>query len=212
MPISLVIADDHPIVLQGLMQLFSLEQDFAVLGCCVNGDEVLEALNRRGPDILVLDLRMPGKDGLAVLRAMREDALQTKVVILTAALDEDEVFEAIRLGVRGVVLKEMAPQLLVKCVRTVHAGGAWLEQRSVVRAMEKLLRREAGAQRLARILTPREIELVGMVAKGLRNKEIAGSLSITEGTVKIHLHNIYEKLHIKGRTELVFIAKDSGLI
>ena len=212
MPITLVLADDHPIVLQGLAQLFSLEPDFTVLAQCMNGEEALQAVRKHHPDILILDLCMPGKDGLTVLREIQKEALVTKVVILTAALDDEEVLEAIRQDVRGVVLKEMAPQMLVRCVRKVYAGGQWLDQRSLARAMDKLLRREASTKQLATMLTPREIELVRMVASGLRNKEIGAKLSITEGTVKIHLHNIYEKLQVKGRTELVLLAKDKGLM
>jgi DNA-binding NarL/FixJ family response regulator len=212
MTISLVLADDHRIVLDGLVQLFSLEQDFTILACCMNGEQALAAVRQHRPDILILDLRMPGKDGLAVLRALQQERLPTRTVLMTAALDEDEVLEAIRLGVRGVVLKDMAPPLLVQCVRKVHAGGEWLEKHSVARALEKLLKREAGVQQLAGVLTSREIEMVRMVASGLRNKQIAAKLSITEGTVKIHLHNIYEKLGVKGRTELILYAQDKGLV
>jgi len=212
MTISLVLADDHRIVLDGLVQLFSLEQDFTIRACCMNGEQALAAVRQHRPDVLILDLRMPGKDGLAVLRAMQQERLPTRTVLMTAGLDEDEVLEAIRLGVRGVVLKDMAPPLLVQCVRKVHAGGEWLEKHSVARALEKILRREAGAQQLAGVLTSREIEMVRMVASGLRNKQIAAKLSITEGTVKIHLHNIYEKLGVKGRTELILYAQDKGLV
>lgn len=212
MPITLVLADDHPLVLDGLEQLFRQEQDFQVLARCVNGEETLQAVRRYQPDVLILDIRMPGKDGLAVLQEMNKEKLPTRVVILTAALDEDDVLEAIRLGVRGVVLKEMAPQLLVRCTRKVHAGEQWLEKRSVALALEKMLRREAGTRQLAKVLTPREIEIVRMVAAGLRNKEIAEKLFISEGTVKIHLHNIYEKLSVKSRLELVRYAQDKGLV
>lgn len=212
MAINLVLADDHRIVLKGLAQLFSQEPDCAVLACCVNGDEALQAVREFRPNILVLDLHMPGKDGFAVLRELHKEHLPTQVVVLTADLDEDEVLDAIRLGVRGVVLKEMAPQLLVQCVRKVYSGGEWLEKRSVASALERLLKREAGSQQLRTVLTPREIDIVCMVAQGLRNKEIARKLSITEGTVKTHLHNIYEKLQVKGRMELVLHAKKQGLI
>jgi DNA-binding NarL/FixJ family response regulator len=212
MPIQLVLADDHPIILRGLEVLFCVEQDFQVQARCVNGEETLQAVRQYRPDVLVLDLHMPGKDGLAVLREMRQETLPTRVVLLTAALDEDDVLEALRLGVRGVVLKEMAPEMLVQCVRTVHAGEQWLEKRSVGRALEKMLRREAGARQIARLLTPREIEIVRMVTAGLRNKEIAEKLSISEGTVKIHLHHIYEKVHVDGRLELTLYAQDKGLV
>ena len=212
MPISLVLADDHPIILDGLEMLFRAEQDFQVLARCVNGEETLQAVRHHRPDILILDIRMPGKDGLAVLREMKKDSLPTRAVLLTVGLDEDDLLEAIRLGVRGVVLKEMAPQMLVQCVRKVHAGEQWLEKRSVGRALEKMLLREAGERQVAGVLTPRELEIVRMVASGLRNKEIADSLSISEGTVKIHLHHIYEKLHLASRLELALYAQERGLV
>jgi len=212
MPIRLALADDHPIILDGLEILFRMEKDMQVVARCVNGEEALQAVRQHRPDILILDIRMPGKDGLAVLREMKDEDLPTRVVLLTVALDEEETLEAFRLGVRGVVLKEMAPQMLVQCVRKVHAGEQWLERRSVGRALEKLLSREAGAREVAGVLTPREIEIVRMLAAGLRNKEIADKLSISEGTVKIHLHHIYEKLHLNGRLELALYAQDRGLV
>ena len=212
MPISLVLADDHPIILDGLEMLFRAEQDFQVLARCVNGEETLQAVRHHRPDILILDIRMPGKDGMAVLREVKKDSLPTRAVLLTVGLDEDDLLEAIRLGVRGVVLKEMAPQMLVQCVRKVHAGEQWLEKRSVGRALEKMLLREAGERQVAGVLTPRELEIVRMVASGLRNKEIADSLSISEGTVKIHLHHIYEKLHLASRLELALYAQERGLV
>ena len=212
MAISLVLADDHPIILDGLELLFRSEQDFQVLARCVNGREAIQAVRQHRPDVLILDIRMPGMDGIAVLKQLREENLPTRVVILTVSLGEDELMALVRLGVRGVVLKEMAPQMLVQCVRKVHAGEQWLEKRSFGRAMEKMLSREAGMREVADALTPREIEIVRMVAAGLRNKEIAESLSISEGTVKIHLHHIYEKLHLGGRLELALYAQERGLV
>lgn len=212
MAISLVLADDHPIVLDGLENLFRQEADFTVVGRCVNGEEALRAVREYRPDVLILDIRMFKMDGLAVLREMKKEGLSTRVVLLTVALDEDQVVEAIRLGVSGMVLKEMAPRLLVQCVRKVHAGEQWLERQSFGRAMERMLRREAGAREIAGILTPREIEIVRMAATGLRNKQIAEKLFISEGTAKIHLHNIYEKLGLSDRLELARYARDKGLV
>jgi DNA-binding NarL/FixJ family response regulator len=204
MTIRLVLADDHPIVLEGLRQLLAAEAGFAVLAACADGEEALRAVREHRPDVLVLDLHMPKVDGLAVLRQLRAESLSTRVVILTASLADHNVLEAVRLGARGLVLKEMASELVVRCVRTVHAGGEWLER--------GLVRREAGAEEVARVLTPREIEIVRLVARGGRNKVIARELGITEGTVKIHLHNIYEKLGIESRTELALYAQRKSLI
>ena len=212
MPIRLILADDHPIVLDGLENLFRLEKDFQVVARCTNGMEAMQEVLRLRADVLVLDIRMPGKDGLEIAREMQKGKIPTRVVLLTAALDEEEFLEAIRLGVQGIVLKEMAPQILIQCIRKVHAGEQWIEPRSARQALEKMLRREAGVRAIAHLLTPREIEMVRMVAQGLRNKEIADKLCISEGTVKVHLHNIYEKLKVDGRVALLRYAQEKGLV
>jgi two-component system, NarL family, nitrate/nitrite response regulator NarL len=210
--IRLVLADDHPIVLDGLETLFRLEPDFEVAARCVSGEETVVAVRRHRPDVLVLDIHMPRKDGLAVLRDLQHDKLPTKVVLLAAVLEEEEVLEALRLGVRGMVLKELAPQMVVQCVRKVHAGEQWLEKHAVTRVVDSLLRREAGEREAANVLTPREIEMVGMVARGLRNKEMSKRLAISEGTVKIHLHHIYRKLKVENRVELILYAQSKRLV
>lgn len=212
MAIRLVLADDHPVVLDGLEKVFDLEPDIDVVARCVNGEEALAAVRQHRPDILLIDLRMPRMDGLAALQMLRDEELPTKVVLLAAAVDKHEVLEAMRLGVRGIVLKELAPRLLVQCVRKVHAGEQWVEKRSFTGALETLLQREAGAREAAAVLTPREIEMVRMVASGLRNKEVAERLFITEGTVKTHLHHIYEKLNVQNRVELTLYAQSKGLV
>lgn len=210
MPIRLVLADDHPLILDALAQLFSLEHDFQVLARCQDGAEALKAIDHYQPDVLILDLRMPYKDGLAVLREMQQAQCSTRVVLLTAVAEESEVLEAIRLGVHGVVLKEMAPHLLVECIRKVHAGGQWVERRSASQALNTLLRHRDGQRDVAGILTRREQEIMRLVAQGMRNQSIAEALSISEGTVKIHLHNIYKKLRLDSRMALSLYARDKG--
>jgi DNA-binding NarL/FixJ family response regulator len=209
--IRVILADDHPLVLNGLYHLLREYQEFEVLERCTSGAEALAAARRHRPDILVLDLLMPGMDGLAVVRTLNDSGGAPAIVLLTAQLHEDQLIEALRLGVRGFVLKEMATKLLVECLRRVHAGGQWLEKDSAGKAMAKLVRREAKGREIAGVLTPREIEVVTMVAKGFSNKEIGSHLCIAEGTVKIHLHNIYEKLKINRRAELVRFAEEYGL-
>lgn len=212
MPITLVLADDHPLILDGMENLFRLEKDFKVVARCLDGEEAITAVRKHKPEVLVLDIRMPGMDGLSLLREMKKEKLSTRVVLLTGALDEEELAEAVRLGVRGLVLKEMAPKLLVQCIRQVHAGELWLEKRSVSNALEKLLQREAGQREAAQLLTPREIEIVKQVAAGLRNTEIGKRLFISEGTVKMHLHNIYQKLGVDSRTKLTRYAQEKGFV
>ena len=212
MPITLVIVDDHPLILDALENLFRLEKDLKVVARCLDGDEALKAVHRHKPDILVLDIQMPAKDGLVVLREMSKEKLPTRVVVLTATLGDEGVTEALRLGVRGLVLKELAPKLLVQCIRKVHAGELWLEKRTVSSALERLLQREAGKQEAVQALTSREIEIIKQLATGLRNSEIAKRLFISEGTVKMHLHNIYQKLGVDTRLKLTRYAQEKGLV
>lgn len=212
MAITLVLADDHPLLLDGMESLFRLEKDFKVAARCVNGEETVRAVRKHKPDILVLDIRMPGRDGISVLREMSKEKLPTRSVVLTGAISEEEVGEAVRLGARGLVLKELAPKLLVQCIRRVHAGELWLEKDTVSNALERMLQREAGRQAAARLLTPREIEIVKQVAAGLRNQEIAKRLFISEGTVKMHLHNIYQKIGLDSRLKLTRYAQEKGLL
>jgi len=202
-PISVVIADDHPIVLAGLETLLQREPDMNVIGHCGDGIETLRAVNKHNPDVLILDLRMPRADGVAVLQQLSHARLTTRVVILAAVIDDDALLEAIRLGARGVVLKETATQFLVNCIREVYAGRQWFEQRAIADAMEKFVRREAASKEMSSVLSRREIDVVRAVAQGLRNREIAERLGIAEGTVKLHLHTIYTKLGVDGRTALI---------
>jgi DNA-binding NarL/FixJ family response regulator len=211
MTIRLVLADDHSIFLDGLEGLLRVEPGFEVVGRFTDGAQALQAVRDLAPDILLLDLRMPGMDGLEVLRRLVQERMPTHVVLLTAGLDEDDVLEAIALGVRGVVLKEMPPRLLLECLRKVHAGERWLERQSTAQALDKLLQREAGRREAAGVLTRRELEVARMVATGLSNKEIAVRLSVTEGTVKVHVHSIYVKLGIGDRRALVRWIEDRGL-
>jgi two-component system nitrate/nitrite response regulator NarL len=210
MPIRLVLADDHPIVLEGLRQLIALEPDLAVAGCARNGVEALELVRRERPDVLVLDIRMPGNDGLTVLRELARKELATRVVILTAA-DEGDVLDAIGLGAHGVVLKDMAPKLLIHCVREVHAGRRWLQGDYATQVVEKLVRRQAITEDIGQKLTPRELEVARLTAKGMHVRAIAETLSITEGTARLHLHHVYSKLEVDGRVELMQYLQSHGI-
>jgi DNA-binding NarL/FixJ family response regulator len=211
MAIRIVLADDHPIVLQGLQRLFERHVDIQVVASCADGAAALEAVRAEGPDVLVLDLRMPGQSGLDVLRVMAAERLTCKSVILTAAVRDRDVAEAVKLGAMGLVLKESPPEALVDCVRSVYRGEPSFEKETAG-AFDAILDRETASTAASEQLTPREIEIVRMVARGLRNRVIAEQLSISEGTVKVHLHNIYEKLKVDGRLELVLCAQEKGIV
>jgi RNA polymerase sigma factor (sigma-70 family) len=210
--IRIALADDHPIVLQGLQQLFAQQKDFEVVCCCANGASALEGVRTHRPDVLVLDLRMPERNGLDVLRTIATEKLKCHTILLTAAVADDEVIEAVRLGARGLFLKESPPEALIECVRRVYRGEQWLERETLSEAVRNAQSREEATRQAAESLTPREIEIVRMVAQGLRNRVIAERLSISEGTVKVHLHNIYEKFRVDGRLELLLSAREKGLI
>lgn len=211
MPIQLVIVDDHPIVLHGLKRLFEGTDGFSVVQVCASGDEAVAAARARQFDVMLLDLRMPGQTGLDVLKSIAAEKLPGRIVMLTAAITDDEVVQAVMLGAQGVVMKESSPETLIECVRRVHHGEQWIDRETMGRAFDRVAQREEAQREVARVLTPREIEIVRMITQGLRNKAIAERLSISEGTVKIHLHNIYEKLGIDGRLELMLYAQNKGL-
>jgi RNA polymerase sigma factor (sigma-70 family) len=209
-PIRLVLCDDHAIVLQGLEQVLGRQPDLEVVASCRDGAAALTAIAAHRPDVAVLDVRLPGMDGLAIVRELARTSSATRVVLLTAMLDDLQAREAIDLGVAGIVLKDMPVESLVECIRAVHAGATW-HAPELVRGALRRLEADAATRSATGQLTPREMEIVRMVASGLRNKEVASQLGITEGTVKVHLHRIYEKLGIGGRIELIFWAQSHGV-
>lgn len=212
MTTTLILADDHPIILEGLSQLFQRDKDFKVLATCTSGEQAIAAVRQHRPDVLVLDVRMPNGDGLSVLKRIHEEHLPTRVVLLTASMQDDEVLQAMEQGVWGLVLKEAAAVSLVDTVRRVTRGERTLDQTMIVRALDRMLERQSGMRHAAEVLSRREAEIVKMVAAGLRNKEIANKLFIGEGTVKTHLHAIYKKLGVHGRVELTLYAQERGIV
>jgi DNA-binding NarL/FixJ family response regulator len=209
MPIRLVLADDHPLILTALEEFLRLEPDLLVLATCRNGEQTLQAVRQHQPDVLLLDLRMPEGNGLKVLQAMHDEHLPGRVVVLTGAIDGDEILTAMRFGVCGVVVKDMEPQHILQCIRTVYAGGTWPERSSRDPDVEEFWQRLDMAHHLTEKLTAREAETVVMVTAYLSNKEIADKLFISEGTVKRHLHNIYEKLGVSSRLDLFRYVKEN---
>jgi DNA-binding NarL/FixJ family response regulator len=211
MSIRIVIADDHPIVLRGLTELLRQQADIEVLATCADGDQALQAVREFGPDVLVLDLKMAGKGGLDVLAELHESGSPVRVLLLTGMIADDDTVEAVRLGVGGIVLKDAPAADVVDAIREVHEGRKVIAHGLLTRALDRSVWRASGAREAAAVLTAREIEIVRLIAQGLRNREVAERLSISEGTVKIHLHNVYEKLHVDGRVELLLYARDKGL-
>lgn len=212
MPIRLALTDDHAIVLHGLRRLFDGEPEFEVVECCADGAEAIAVARSGRVDVLVLDIRMRGMSGIDVLRVLSTERVKCPVVLLTAALSDADAVEGLRLGARGIVLKESSPDSLLECLRRVARGEQWIDSETMSRAINAVARRDSHGGDPSKSLTARELEIVKMIAQGLRNKAIAERMSISEGTVKIHLHNIYEKLGLDGRLELMLHAQKQGLV
>ncbi|HKE90223.1 MAG TPA: response regulator transcription factor [Gemmatimonadales bacterium] len=208
----LVLADRHPIVLYGLEQLLRAEPDLQVVACSTSGDETLTAIRRHQPDLLLIDVRLPRKNGLQVVRELQREQATTKVVLMADRLEDDEVLEAYRLGVRDILLKELALEKVVQCVRTVRSGEPWIEKRAVSRALDVLLKRESGTRAVSDLLTRRELETVRLAVLGLRTGEISARLGIKAGTVKTHLHRAYDKLKVNNRVALTRYAQSLKLV
>src|SRR5579863_8290972 len=216
--IRVLIADDHPIVRDGLKKLLSLEEDFQVVGEASDGCEVLDRVQELDPDVLLLDLRMPNLDGLSALQALQQTNKRTRVIVLTASEDKNEFVQAMKLGCSGIVLKQTAPDLIVKSIRKVNAGEIWLDSHTTAAVMrqfqtgtESSSSGSSGKGRERSPLSTREREIVALVAQGYKNKEMAEKMFISEQTVKNHLHNIFDKLGVSDRLELALYAIHKGL-
>ena len=211
--IKILIADDHAVFRDGLRKLLDSEEEITIVGEAHNGAECIKKLGELKPDILLLDLRMPDKNGLAVLEEVNFDTLPTRVIVLTAAEDDRDVVRAMRLGARGVVLKESAIDLLVKSIHRVHAGEIWLDSHMTAEVINAFsASSKSGARSEKPLLSDREMEVVQLVAQGFQNKEIGIKLLISEQTVKNHLHNIFDKLGVSDRLELALYAIHHRLV
>jgi len=212
--IRVVLADDHPIVRDGLRKLLSLEDDIDVVGEASDGREVLQLVQQNEPDVVLLDLRMPNLDGLSALQALQQMNKKARVIVLTASEDKNEFVQAMKLGCSGIVLKQTSPDLIVKSIRKVFAGEIWLDSHTTAAVMRQFAAPGevmGGKGRERSPLSAREREIVSLVAQGYKNKEMAEKMFISEQTVKNHLHNIFDKLGVSDRLELALYAIHKGL-
>jgi DNA-binding NarL/FixJ family response regulator len=215
--IRVMIADDHPIVRDGIRRLLSLEEDIDVVAEAGDGREVLELLQNIQVDVVLLDLRMPGMDGLTALQRLQSMERKVRVIILTASEDKNEFVQAMKFGCSGIVLKQTAPDLIVKSIRKVHGGEIWLDSHTTAAVMRQFaIPADGGPSTNGRgrersPLSTREREIVTLVAQGYKNKEMAEKMFISEQTVKNHLHNIFDKLGVSDRLELALYAIHKGL-
>jgi two-component system, NarL family, response regulator LiaR len=209
--IRVLIADDHAVVREGLRGFLALQDDVEVVAEAADGEEAVSAAERLVPDVALVDLVMPGVDGIEAIKRIRAVAPATRVIVLTSFADEDKMLPAVRAGAVGYLLKDVAPQDLVAAVRTVNDGETLLHP-AVVR---ELVREVAGGRRETATdnpLTAREREVLGLIARGRANKAIAFELGVAEKTVKTHVSNILGKLNVTDRTQAALLAVRDGLV
>jgi len=202
-PITILTADDHPLIRDGLAAVLRAESGLQVVAEAANGEEAIEAYERLRPDIVLMDLRMPVMDGLAATRAILAEDSDARIIVLTTYDGDEDIHRALAAGARGYLLKDMMRTELLNVIRAVHRG-----QRGIPGPVAARL-----AEHTPRIgLTPRELEVLDLVARGLTNAQVAERIGRTEGTVKVHLKNILQKLDVKDRTEAVTTALRRGFI
>ena len=202
---SVLLADDHPFMRAGVEAVLRGTQ-FHVVAMANDGDEALTAVARHNPEVCIFDIRMPKRSGVEVLQAMREKGDMRPVVLLTAALEDRSLLGAVRAGVNAIVLKDGAEDALLNALEKVDAGQKSIPEDLLQRALDLSL--TGGKADPLAPLAPRERQIASHVGRGLRNREIAEALAMSEGTVKVYLHTIYQKLGIKNRTELALIAHE----
>lgn len=210
MPIGLVLADPHPVMLDGMQTDFEHSSDFKILATVNDGDSALRAIHQYEPDCIVLDLPLIKRSGLALIQEIQAQKIKTRPIVFTSSPIGD-VMRAIDFGVKGLVSKTKSIQVLQRCIRSVHEGQTWLDRDLTEKTMTMLLDREKRKSHAARLLTPREIDVARMVTEGWPNKKIATKLDISEGTAKLHLHHIYQKLNCPGRMGLMLYMQQNGL-
>jgi DNA-binding NarL/FixJ family response regulator len=212
--VRVLIADDHALFREGLRKVLGASKDIDVVGAAQSGEEALELVERLAPDVVLLDVRMPGMSGIEAARVIRGTSPRTRVIILTVHADEEFLFEAIKAGAMGYLLKDASSEELLRAIRLVAQGEGLLPPAMAAKVFKEFAR-VAASQDLSPVVTPltaRETEILQHVAAGRANKEIARALGISERTVKNHLSNVMEKLHVNSRTQAAVYALRSGLV
>ena len=201
--IRILIVDDHPVVQAGLSSMLATHEEVEVIGSASSGDEALMMVQQDMPDILLLDLRMPGMNGIDTLHALKEMKASAKAIILTSFETDENIYRAVQAGAQGYLLKNTSQHQMLEAIAIVHAGKRYIPSQIAARLAERMLRSN---------LTARESEILEMLAKGLTNKQIGSALTISENTVRNHVNSIMEKLEVSDRTEAVAVAIQQGII
>ncbi len=210
-PVSVVIVDDHPVVRDGLRGIFDAVAEIAVVGEAGDGDAALVVIGERRPDVVLLDLRMPGRGGVETLRALRDAGDPVRVLVLTTFDDDRDVLPAIEAGATGYLLKDVGPDELVRAVHAAHRGEAILSPAIAGRLMRRAASPPVDVPP-APVLSPREVEVLRLVAGGATNREAAKALFVSETTVKTHLLHVFDKLDVRDRAAAVDAAHRRGLL
>lgn len=201
--IRVLCADDHPLVRKGIAWILAAEPDIVLVAEAGNGQEALELFRIHVPDVTLIDLRMPGMDGIAATEAILQEFPDAKIIALTSYAGDQEIYRTLKAGVQGYLLKEMVHTEVVRAIRTVYSG-----KRLVPAEVSERL-----AEYIAQpALTPREVEVLSLIAKGLGNKEVADQLGTSDGTIRIHVQHILAKLGASDRTHAVSIALQRGIL
>lgn len=208
-PIRVLIADDHAIVREGMRRLLTRD-GFLLIGEAVDGEQALRLTRELRPDVLVLDLKMPRKDGLAVIRELKATDDATRILVLTSFDDDDKVFPAVKLGAEGYLLKDSPPDELLRAIQDIHQGRSSLHP-DIARKVLSEIRQPSTLPPAENPLTEREVEVLQLVAQGLSNQDVAARLIISERTVAGHVRNILGKLHLASRTQAALYAMRTGL-
>jgi DNA-binding NarL/FixJ family response regulator len=201
--IRILIVDDHPVVCSGLTSMLRMRAGLEVMGSTASGEEALAIVQRDCPDLMLLDLRMPGMDGIGVLNALKEMEHAPRVMVLTSFEKEEDIYRAVRAGAHGYLLKDTSESEMIAAINIVHSGRRYIPRHIAARLTDRMMRSD---------LTARELQILELLAQGSTNKQIAGTLSISENTVRHHVNNIMEKLQVSDRTEAVATALRNGVL
>jgi len=209
-PIRILIADDHPLIRQGLRVVIETQPDMELIGEASDGERAVRQAAELHPDIVIMDLRMPVKDGLAATREIAQADPHVQILVLTSYPDDDNVYSAIKAGAMGFLLKDSSAEYLLDAIRTVHRGESVLHP-TIARKLMVEIKQPPLLPPTADPLTPREVEVLGCLAQGMSNRQIADELSVSVRTVSAHVRNILDKLHLANRTQAALYALQQGL-